>query len=168
MEQVLATQPVSSTDMQIDTVKAKLIDSDSPIDLDNSPGNTESSGDSDKESPRTGPKVYKKMAIVVEAVSSYDPHDEQMPELEKKAWAVRENAYCPYSGFKVGSAMRSANTGKIYVGCNVENAAYPTGVCAERSALCQAVAAEGPSLKLDHVVVATVGDEPAQPCGPCR
>ena len=48
--------------------------------------------------------------------------------MKKLAWKARDNAYCPYSGFKVGASIRSAKTGKIYVGCNVENAAYPTGI----------------------------------------
>ena len=86
----------------------------------------------------------------------------------KSAWKVRENAYCPYSGFKVGAALRSKATGKVYLGCNVENAAYPTGICAERGALCSALAAEGPKIKFDEIVVVTGAEEPTQPCGPCR
>jgi cytidine deaminase len=86
----------------------------------------------------------------------------------KKAWKARENAYCPYSGFKVGSALRSKATGKVYVGCNVENAALPTGLCAERGAVCAAVAAEGPGIEFDEIVVVTGADTPTQPCGPCR
>ena len=64
--------------------------------------------------------------------------------LVEAAWDVRENAYCPYSKFKVGSSMRSKETGRIYSGCNVENAAYPSSICAERGALMQAIAKEGP------------------------
>lgn len=159
----------TSNDLHVDV---KVHKSNSPVDFDESPGNTASSSDSSKEnSPRpvkNQPKVYKTMALISEAISSYDPCDEQLPQLEEVAWDVRENAYCPYSGFKVGAAIRSANTGKIYRGCNVENAAFPTGVCAERGALCTAIAAEGPNLKLDHVMIATEADTPAQPCGPCR
>ena len=84
------------------------------------------------------------------------------------AWKVRDNAYCPYSKFKVGAALKSAKTGKIYAGCNVENAAFPTGICAERSAVCQAVAAEGPDVKFDHCIVVAATDTPTMPCGPCR
>lgn len=61
-----------------------------------------------------------------------------------KAWKVRQNAYCPYSGFQVGACLKSKKTGKLYVGCNVENAAYPSGICAERGALMTMIAAEGP------------------------
>ena len=94
--------------------------------------------------------------------------EKNLKKLKTAAWKVRENAYCPYSGFKVGAALRSAKTGKIYVGCNVENAAYPTGICAERSAVCTAVSAEGPGVKFDEVVIVVNNDEPAAPCGPCR
>ena len=88
--------------------------------------------------------------------------------LLKQAWKARENAYCPYSGFKVGAAMRSKATGKIYFGCNVENAAFPSGICAERGALCNALATEGPGIEFDEIVVVTNADEPTPPCGSCR
>ena len=88
--------------------------------------------------------------------------------LIKAAWKARENAYCPYSGFKVGASLRSKATGKIYHGCNVENAAFPSGICAERGALCYALATEGPGIEFDDVVVVTNADEPSAPCGSCR
>jgi cytidine deaminase len=88
--------------------------------------------------------------------------------LIKAAWKARDNAYCPYSGFKVGAAMRSKATGKIYHGCNVENAAFPSGICAERGALCNALATEGPGIEFDEIVVVTNADEPSAPCGSCR
>ena len=84
------------------------------------------------------------------------------------AWKVRENAYCPYSGFKVGAGVRSKQTGKYYSGCNVENAAFPSGLCAERGAICKAVAAEGPSVKFDQCVVVAEADTITFPCGACR
>ncbi len=61
-------------------------------------------------------------------------------DLSKAARAVRENAYAPYSGFKVGAAIRAAS-GAIYGGCNVENAAYPEGTCAEAGAIAAMIAA---------------------------
>ena len=94
--------------------------------------------------------------------------EKKLNKMKKSAWNVRENAYCPYSGFQVGAALRSAKTGKIYVGCNVENAAYPTGICAERGAVMTAIAAEGKNIKFDEVVIVTEADEPSAPCGPCR
>ena len=86
----------------------------------------------------------------------------------KAAWKVRQNAYCPYSKFQVGSTLRSKKTGKIYGGCNVENAAYPTGLCAERGALMQLVAHEGPKATIDECVIVTKAPDITQPCGGCR
>ena len=60
--------------------------------------------------------------------------------LKDAAIAVRENAYAPYSKFQVGAAIRAAS-GTVYVGCNVENAAYPEGTCAEAGAIAAMVAA---------------------------
>ncbi|TYB80497.1 cytidine deaminase [Maritimibacter fusiformis] len=81
------------------------------------------------------------------------------------AKAVRDNAHAPYSGFKVGAAIRAAS-GKVYVGVNVENAAYPEGTCAEAGAIAAMVA----SGDTEIAEVAVVGDAPAPvtPCGGCR
>jgi cytidine deaminase len=78
---------------------------------------------------------------------------------------VRENAYAPYSHFKVGAAIRSAS-GRIYSGCNVENVAYPEGTCAEAGAIAAMVAAGETEL----VEVCVIADSPAPvpPCGGCR
>lgn len=85
--------------------------------------------------------------------------------LMDEAKAVRGNAHAPYSGFKVGAAIRAAS-GKIYVGVNVENAAYPEGTCAEAGAITAMVAAGDTEI----AEVAVVGDAPAPvtPCGGCR
>ena len=81
------------------------------------------------------------------------------------AKAVRDNAHAPYSGFKVGAAIRAAS-GKVYVGVNVENAAYPEGTCAEAGAIAAMVVAGDTEI----AEVAVVGDAPAPvtPCGGCR
>ncbi len=86
-------------------------------------------------------------------------------ELLAAARAVRENAYAPASRFLVGAAVLAAD-GRIFVGCNVENASYGLTVCAERSAVSAAVAAGARAL----LAVAVVTDlaEPARPCGGCR
>ncbi|NQY59427.1 MAG: cytidine deaminase, partial [Cognatishimia sp.] len=63
-----------------------------------------------------------------------------VPDLREAAAAARENAYAPYSNFKVGAAMRGAS-GKIYIGANVENVAYPVGTCAEEAALAAMIVA---------------------------
>jgi cytidine deaminase len=81
------------------------------------------------------------------------------------ARAVRENAYVPYSKFKVGAAIRSAS-GAVYVGCNVENVAYPEGTCAEAGAIAAMVAAG--ETELIEVCVIADSPTPVTPCGGCR
>lgn len=90
---------------------------------------------------------------------------EREAELLAAARAVRERAHAPYSRFKVGAALLDAE-GRIHVGCNVENAAYPQGLCAEAGAIAAMVAAGGA-----HIVAAVVvgeGAQPTTPCGGCR
>lgn len=89
--------------------------------------------------------------------------DEQ--RLAAAASEVLRQAYAPYSGFRVGAALR-ATDGTVVVGCNVENAAYPSGLCAERSALASAVS-QG-LRRFDLLVIATEADDPTPPCGMCR
>lgn len=84
----------------------------------------------------------------------------------KLATEVRNNAYVPYSGYKVGAAVVSATTGRIYTGCNVENSSYGATICAERNAALSAVAHEG-SIGIDLVVVVSDDDPPAPPCAQC-
>jgi len=81
------------------------------------------------------------------------------------ATKVRENAYAPYSNFKVGAAVRAAS-GKVYVGCNVENVAYPEGTCAEAGAIAAMVAAG--ETELVEVLVIADSPLPVSPCGGCR
>lgn len=78
---------------------------------------------------------------------------------------VRKNAHVPYSNFKVGAAIL-ADDGKIYGGCNVENAAYPEGVCAEAGAISQMVAAGQKQIK--RIYITGSGFDPVMPCGGCR
>jgi cytidine deaminase len=86
-------------------------------------------------------------------------------ELFDAALAVQANAYVPYSRFRVGAAIRSPS-GRIYSGCNVENAAYPQGVCAEASAISAMVSAG----EREIVAILTVcdGDLLSTCCGGCR
>lgn len=86
-------------------------------------------------------------------------------ELIDAALKVRENAYAPYSKYRVGAAIL-ASRGRIFLGCNVENAAYPVCICAEQAAIGAAVAAGCNRFKA--IVVATAGPKPAPPCGMCR
>jgi len=85
--------------------------------------------------------------------------------LRDAALSVRENAYAPYSGFKVGAAIVGAD-GQIYGGVNVENVAYPEGTCAEAGAIAAMVAAGIQSLT--EVYVVADSPEPVPPCGGCR
>jgi len=78
---------------------------------------------------------------------------------------VRRHAFAPYSSFKVGAAVMGAS-GRIYVGCNVENATYGATICAEREAICSMVAS-GES-RLLAVAVYTEAEPAATPCGICR
>ena len=85
--------------------------------------------------------------------------------LRNRAAGVMDQAYAPYSNFRVGAALLAAD-GSIAVGCNVESASYPAGTCAERMALGAAVA-EGQRQFL-ALAIATEADEPTPPCGMCR
>ena len=85
--------------------------------------------------------------------------------LRAAAFAAMEHAYAPYSNFRVGAALLTP-AGEIVGGCNVENASYPAGTCAERAAIGAAVAR---GLRtFTHVVVATEASTPTPPCGMCR
>ena len=87
------------------------------------------------------------------------------PLLEQAAIAVRQRAYAPYSHYRVGAALIT-RTGKVFAGCNVENASYGLALCAERSAVAQMIAAgERDPIAL---VVVTEGPAPGSPCGMCR
>ena len=88
-----------------------------------------------------------------------------MDELVAAALEARDRAYAPYSRFPVGAAVRSAN-GAVHAGCNVENAAYPQGVCAEAGAISAMVLAGGQ--RITAVVGAGAGPRAVMPCGGCR
>jgi cytidine deaminase len=88
-----------------------------------------------------------------------------MPDLFDAALRVRENAHAPFSKFKVGAAIED-EAGRIFTGCNVENATYGLTVCAERVAVFKAIS-EG-ARKFRRVVVAADTDVLTPPCGACR
>jgi cytidine deaminase len=91
--------------------------------------------------------------------------DSDWHALIASAKAASAQAYCPYSGFAVGAAVRTAD-GRVFAGCNVENASYGLAVCAERNAIFHAVAAGS----RDIVAVALYTPTPTYttPCGACR
>jgi len=90
---------------------------------------------------------------------------EVVESLVAAAREVSENAYAPYSKFRVGAAALDER-GRVHVGCNVENASYGLTVCAERNALFAMVAAGGK--RLVAMALYTPTDEPVTPCGACR
>jgi len=95
------------------------------------------------------------------------PNSIEWDPLLKKAWKARDFAYAPYSNFKVGAALIDRN-GKIFVGCNVENASYGATCCAERNAIFQAVATGAKHGDIRALVVVTDTKDLTPPCGICR
>jgi cytidine deaminase len=87
--------------------------------------------------------------------------DEQ--NLIDAALAVRQNAYARYSNYRVGAALLD-DRGKLYAGCNVENAAYPEGICAEAGAIAAMIAGGG---ELIHTIVIAGGHDDIEDCTPC-
>ncbi len=86
-------------------------------------------------------------------------------ELIDTAIRYRENSYSPYSKFKVGAAVLT-KSGKVYGGCNIENASYPVTNCAERTAIFKAVSEGEKDIEAIAIVADTPG--PCAPCGACR
>lgn len=86
-------------------------------------------------------------------------------DLVNRAKTIREKAYVPYSKFPVGAALLTS-TGKVYEGCNIENAAYPVTCCAERVAIFKAIS-DG-EYSFDTLAVVADTDRPVPPCGSCR
>lgn len=92
------------------------------------------------------------------------------PEVDAKALlraarGMRKRAYAPYSNYTVGAALLG-KSGKVYLGCNVENASYGLSLCAERSAVAQAIAAG--EREFQAIGISAAGPEPVPPCGMCR
>jgi cytidine deaminase len=93
--------------------------------------------------------------------------DPALETLLEQARQVAQNSYSPYSGFRVGAALKLTN-GVIVTGTNVENVSYGLTICAERSATVSAVSTYGPEIRIEAVAVANLNDAPSPPCGACR
>lgn len=89
----------------------------------------------------------------------------QFSTLLEAAWAVRENAYAPYSDFSVGAALL-ASDGRVFCGCNSENLSFGLTICAERAAVCAAISAG--VREFLAVAIVSHSREPVSPCGACR
>ncbi|MBD1935968.1 cytidine deaminase [Microcoleus sp. FACHB-68] len=93
--------------------------------------------------------------------------DEDRSRLLPAALEAVKQAYAPYSQFKVGAAVLTKK-GNLFAGCNVENASYGLTICAERVAICSAVAAEGEAMEIQAIAVVNEQKVPCSPCGACR
>ena len=87
--------------------------------------------------------------------------------LLEEATKAAKHSYSPYSGFKVGAALRLDN-GSVVTGTNVENVSFGLTICAERSALVRAISQFGPQIRIKAVAVANLNQAASPPCGACR
>ena len=90
-----------------------------------------------------------------------------LEDLMKEAIQVAEKSYSPYSGFRVGAALR-LSSGAVVTGTNVENVSFGLTICAERAALVRAVSEFGPAIRITAVAVANLNGAASPPCGACR
>jgi len=96
-----------------------------------------------------------------------EPLDPALESLLQQAREAALHSYSPYSGFRVGAALR-LSTGEIVTGTNVENVSYGLTICAERAALVRAVSQFGPAVRIAAVAVANLNQAASPPCGACR
>jgi homotetrameric cytidine deaminase len=96
-----------------------------------------------------------------------NPSDPVLDSLLEDARQAALNSYSPYSGFRVGAALKLTN-GAVVTGTNVENVSYGLTICAERTALVAAVSQFGPKIRVEAVAVANLNNAASPPCGACR
>src|SRR3954469_9051880 len=101
------------------------------------------------------------MAVEQRAGLDVPGGERTLTTLRERAFAAMERAYAPYSNFRVGAALLSSD-GSISEGCNVENAAFPAGICGERGAVSAAVARGNRSF--ETILIATEAEDPTPPC----
>jgi cytidine deaminase len=111
--------------------------------------------------------VAKKKAALEAESKSKKPLPGSLLELFQVALRARDRSYSPYSGFKVGAAIR-LESGEVFNGCNVENSSFGGTVCAERTAILKAVSEKGPTIRIAEVLVVTDASPGWPPCGLCR
>ena len=92
---------------------------------------------------------------------------EEAEALQLAATRAAENAYAPYSGFRVGAALL-LDDGSTVTGCNVENVSYGLTICAERSAMVRAISERGASVRVKAIAVTNLNHAASPPCGACR
>jgi cytidine deaminase len=95
------------------------------------------------------------------------PISEETQLLQRAATLAAENAYAPYSRFRVGAALL-LDDGTTVTGCNVENMSYGLTICAERSALVRAISEKGPSVRVKAIAITNLNGAASPPCGACR
>ena len=101
-------------------------------------------------------------------MTSFNLSPEEQSQLLEAAQSVLQNAYAPYSRFRVGAAILT-HLGNLFTGCNVENSSYGLTICAERTAIVSAVAQEGGDrMKIRAVAVVNEKGTYCPPCGACR
>src|SRR5579875_491616 len=96
----------------------------------------------------------------------FTPTPDRMEKLVKEAAAAAQNAYAPYSNFRVGAALLF-DDGTIITGCNVENISYSLTICAERTALTRSIAEHGSNRTIVAIAVANLNGAASPPCGAC-
>ena len=96
-----------------------------------------------------------------------NPPQPALDDLLRQAREAALHSYSPYSGFRVGAALRLSN-GEVVTGTNVENVSYGLTICAERAALVTAVSRFGPEIRVEAVAVVNLNDAASPPCGACR
>src|ERR1700676_3355167 len=107
------------------------------------------------------------MSLPKKRLSNKRVSSQQNERLLRAARKAMQHAYAPYSQFKVGAALLTSK-GKVFTGCNVENASYGLSNCAERTAIFAAIAQSGPGLSIRAIAVVNDQGVPCSPCGACR